>query len=272
MTADNLPVIVTDLDGTLLDHHTYSYAPAQPALTLIAERGYPLVLNSSKTRAEMLALQAELGLKQPFICENGAAIYLPGDDDWTRHAFAAGKDSWLDWIHTLRRQLHFPFAGFSDWSVEQIADITGLSSEKAALAAQREFSEPLLWQGDDQSRLSFEEYIAEKQLRLVRGGRFYSLQGQFDKARAMQWLRDHYRRQQPVTMIALGDSPNDCAMLNAADIAVIIQSPLSATMEVSGPQRVIRTTLPGPEGWQQAMTTIMNDLDQDVANKGASHG
>ncbi len=274
--ARPLPVIVTDLDGTLLDHHSYSCAPAADALALIAERGYPLILNSSKTRAEMLALQEELGLHQPFVCENGAAVYLPRGEDWDCHAFAAPRRDWLDWVHRLRTEYDYPFEGFSDWGVDAIAEHTGLPPAKAALAAQREFTEPLTWQGDDRQREAFASALAGRGLRLVRGGRFYSLQGRFDKAQAMQWLQDYYRQQHAAVLsIALGDSPNDCAMLNAADIAVVIHSAQSDDMVVDGAGRVIRTTLPGPgpAGWQKAITTIIGELDSESPNqKGANHG
>lgn len=262
MPVNPLAVIVTDLDGTLLDHDSYSFAPAEQALAEIARRGYPLILNSSKTRAELLALQKDIGLRQPFICENGAAVFLPKEDSWDSHAFAAPRRQWLPWIHQLRADENFPFQGFSDWSVEEIATITGLPPEKAALAHEREFTEPLLWQGDEESRAEFEHKISEKNLRLVKGGRFFSLQGQFDKAQAMLWLRDHYRRDGAVVMISLGDSPNDNAMLNASDIAVVIKSPQSDAINVYGPERVIRTELPGPRGWQNAMTTIISELDE----------
>lgn len=258
MLNDSLAVIVTDLDGTLLDHHTYSFEPASQALAEIAERGYPLILNSSKTRAEMLALQQELGLHQAFVCENGAAVYLPDGDQWQCQSFAEPRTQWLPWVHQLRARGQLPFEGFSDWDTARIADLTGLSEAKATLAANREFSEPLLWHGDDAGRKAFEAELAGRQLRLVKGGRFFSLQGQFDKAQAMLWLKAWFQRQQPVTLIALGDSPNDAAMLNAADIAVVIKSAQSDSMQVTKPARVIRTTEPGPGGWQQAMTTIMS--------------
>lgn len=272
--SNALPVIVTDLDGTLLDHDTYSFEPARPSLEQISEHSYPLILNSSKTRAEMVSLQSELGLRQPFICENGAAIYLPDTDSdgWLCECFAPPREQWLPWIHQLRETHQLPFEGFSDWSAAQIAAITGLPPERAKLAAQRNYSEPLLWHGDEQSRAEFEHLIASKQLRLVKGGRFFSLQGQFDKAQAMQWLRHHYQRDREVTMIALGDSPNDAAMLNAADIAVVIKSKQSGDIQVNGPDTVIRTTLPGPEGWQQAMTTIMSGFDHAAAKTGVQHG
>ena len=70
-------LVVTDLDGSLLDHHDYSYAPALPVLQVLEEMRVPVVFASSKTRAEMLALRKELGNEHPFIVENGAAVLIP---------------------------------------------------------------------------------------------------------------------------------------------------------------------------------------------------
>ncbi|MCE8458362.1 HAD-IIB family hydrolase, partial [Rhodovulum sulfidophilum] len=55
-------LIFTDLDGTLLDHETYSHAEAAPALTALRAAGVPVILASSKTAAEIAPLRAELGL------------------------------------------------------------------------------------------------------------------------------------------------------------------------------------------------------------------
>ena len=46
-------VVFTDLDGTLLDHTSYSHQAAEPALEAIRERRIPLVFCTSKTRAEV---------------------------------------------------------------------------------------------------------------------------------------------------------------------------------------------------------------------------
>ena len=70
-------IIVTDLDGTLLHPRTYSFEEALPALKLVRERGVPLVLCSSKTRAELEVCRKRLDNGHPFISENGGGIYLP---------------------------------------------------------------------------------------------------------------------------------------------------------------------------------------------------
>ena len=76
MLPTNL-VVFTDLDGTLLDHHSYSWAAAEEALKELERRRVPLVLVTSKTRAEVEALQRKLGSVQPFVTENGGGIFIP---------------------------------------------------------------------------------------------------------------------------------------------------------------------------------------------------
>src|SRR5262245_16745201 len=72
-------LVFTDLDGCLLDEHTYSWERARPALEALRARGVPLLLCSSKTRSEMEALARELGLAWPYVVENGGAFVIPGD-------------------------------------------------------------------------------------------------------------------------------------------------------------------------------------------------
>src|SRR4030043_2006608 len=77
MTTTPKLIIFTDLDGTLLDRKTYSFEPAEPALNLIRTMGIPLVLSSSKTRAEIELYRRKLENEHPFISENGGGIFIP---------------------------------------------------------------------------------------------------------------------------------------------------------------------------------------------------
>ena len=69
-------LVVTDLDASLLDH-SYSWYEAKPALVRLRDLGLPLVLNSSKTVAEMKDLAMELGLDSPLVVENGGVLAIP---------------------------------------------------------------------------------------------------------------------------------------------------------------------------------------------------
>lgn len=70
-------VVFTDLDGTLLDHHTYSFIPAAPAIERLRRNDVPLILTSSKTMAEILELRTLLSNHHPLIAENGSLLAIP---------------------------------------------------------------------------------------------------------------------------------------------------------------------------------------------------
>lgn len=266
ISATNTQLIIfTDLDGTLLDHNSYSFDPAQKALNKIAELGIPLIINSSKTRAEIIAIQKKLKLCQPFISENGAAAYFPHgkaeDADlcvWQREDFAVTRSKVLAVLKRLRQQYDFNFQGFSDGSAETIAKLTGLSLEEATMAGDRDFSEPLQWQDSDAALETFLKQLETENLSAQQGGRFLTVMGNTaNKGLAMQWLGQQYKDDRPMLTIALGDSPNDEPMLNAADIAVIIKSARSESIKIVGLQQTIRTELSGPAGWQWAMDQLL---------------
>ena len=257
-------LVFTDLDGSLMEHESYSIEAAEPALAALRERDILMVLNSSKTAAEMQAVQSRLSLTAPFVCENGAALYFP-DQTVPEEAtvFGALRADWLPAVHQLRETHSYPFEGFADWSAKQVGELTGLTESEAELARQRQFSEPILWRGAASSRQQFEQQLAELDLCLLEGGRFLSIQGQHDKSNAMTWLREQQDDAAPTITVALGDSPNDAAMLEAADVAVIIKSAKSDRIELHQPNRIIRTSRPGPAGWKDAMLEILQLLDSD---------
>lgn len=267
-------LIFTDLDGTLLDHDSYSFAAALPALQRIAALEIPLIINSSKTAAEIIVIQQQLGICQPFISENGCGVYLPPGDnretEWQCQSFSKGRAEVLAVLNQLRHKHGYRFTGFADSDEQGIVALTGLDTDAARRAGTRDFSEPLKWQDSETAKTEFLEQLRTCGLNAQEGGRFLCIMGadSIDKGRSMAWLVDHYRAGQhaiaaddaPITTIALGDSPNDQAMLNAADFAVIIRSARSDSMQLDGPSTVIRTELAGPEGWQLAMDKILDQL------------
>ena len=147
-------IVFTDLDGSLLDGTTYSYEAATPALTALRELGIPLVLVSSKTRAEMEPLRERLGHHDPFIVENGGAVFVPhGLFDFPLERMRTRSPYQVIELglpyHMLREVLkqiehavETPLQGFGDLSVEAIMQATELPYADAILAKQREYDEP----------------------------------------------------------------------------------------------------------------------------------
>ena len=261
----NAPYLVfTDLDGTLLDHHSYTAEPARPALARLAAMGALVVIASSKTGSEIARLTDELDLRGPVIAENGAVVNLPEHCPGREGIETATVryDTIVALLAQLRERNGFRFAGFHDLGSEQVAQLTGLTREAAQLACQRQGSEPILWQGSEVELQRFSGLLAEQGLSLVRGGRFHHvLAADVDKAGAVVNMVTGLRAcGWQGSTIGLGDAPNDHAMLGVVDYPVVVNNPDSPTMPPLQNPRILITRQTGPAGWREAIDTLLDKL------------
>jgi mannosyl-3-phosphoglycerate phosphatase family protein len=238
--AQSLRLVFTDLDGSLLDHHTYSYRDALPQIHMLEHLGIPLIPTSSKTRVEIEQLRVQLGNEHPFISENGAAVFIPlgyfdtqpeqtveREGYWV-HEASRGREDWLALLAALRRSFAGEFEHFFYAGTDGIVGMTNLPEAQAMLANQRDYSEPVLWLGSARRRQEFIEALHGSGASVLQGGRFLTVSGDCDKGRALSWLRETYRRAARGSAcrdIAIGDSGNDCAMLETATTALLVRSP-----------------------------------------------
>ena len=263
-------LVVTDLDGTLLDHYSYSFDKAREALSRLQSLGIPLIPNTSKTSAELRPLRQQLGTNDPFIVENGSAIFLPRDrfpippggsafsQDYYLVELGMGYKEIIDRLTPLKGR--FSFNGFSDMQSNEVQQLTGLEEDQVKRAMKRRFSEPLLWEDSESAR---EEFIAELDqagLHTLQGGRFLHVLGNTDKGQALNRLRTIYEQlfSLSFTVIALGDSGNDVAMLEAADWPVIIRSPSHELPELQCDEPITLSEHNGPEGWNECIVALVD--------------
>ncbi len=280
-------LIFSDLDGTLLDHHSYDYSAVLPLLKKIEIQKIPVILNTSKTLAELIPLRLSLDNQHPFIVENGAAIYIPNGyfpedilhnketlkdlscitlitqiKGYTRISFSQSREYWQHLLEPHLAAYNNQFISFSQMSTKDISKHTGLSIEEAKLANQREFSEPLLWLSDDNSKNIFIELLEHAGVKILQGGRFLHVCGHCDKGYALNWLKKFYATQwgipgSDIHTIAAGDSQNDAAMLDTAETAIIIQSPTKSP-PVLQRQDAVTSQFPAPQGWHDEITKILS--------------
>lgn len=272
--ASGVRLVFTDLDGSLLDHHTYSYADALPQVYALERLGIPLVPASSKTRAEIMPLREELGNDHPFISENGAAVHIPlgyfgaqppatieRDGFWVRE-FSRPREHWLQLLDDMMSGFGQEFDHFHRAGIAGISRMTGLPTDKAAEANKREYSEPVLWMGSEDRRGEFVAGLQARGASVLQGGRFLAVSGNCDKGRALAWLRDTYLREalglretpgRVCHDLAIGDSGNDCAMLEAAETALLVRSPVHDFPPLSRGEGVIFSRDYGPGGWAEGV-------------------
>jgi len=253
-------LIATDLDGTLLDHASYAYAPALPVLQALRARGVPVVFNSSKTAAELTVLRRKLDNHDPYIAENGAVVHLP--KALGPHApvgtrlLGVSAGAVRAAVQAVRAQLGCRCTGFSELDADAVAALTGLDRAAAEQARTRDASEPLVWHDSEAMLAHFRTALHARGLTVVRGGRFVHVGGETDKGRALCWLAAAYRAQSSggtLVVIAAGDADNDRPMLAAADVAVVVPRPDGSRLDVPEAPRRIVAPAPGPAGWAAAM-------------------
>lgn len=261
-------LVFSDLDGTLLDHDTYDFSPALPALAALREAGAIVVLASSKTRDEMLELRRAMGHTGPFITENGGAVYVPkgalpqAPDAEEPEAVVLGVPyaEIRQVLQQLREEQGVDFVGFGDVDAKEVARWTGLSEDAAARARARASSEPLRFGGDVDALMHFAEALSAHGLQVQRGGRFFSVQGAVSKGLAAAHLLRRILRANPnlpLTTVAAGDADNDVPMFKVVDIPVLIPPKTDRKpVEFSHPN-LIRAPEPGPAGWAAAIHQIL---------------
>jgi mannosyl-3-phosphoglycerate phosphatase len=262
-------VIFTDLDGTLLDHQTYSYEEALPAVTDLKQRDIPIVFCSSKTRSEQEVYCQELGLSDPFIVENGGAIFIRQGYFPFSFDFDKAEDGYqiielgipyqeIRWVlKRIRSEIGLKFKGFGDMSAREVAKYTGLTADAARLAKKRAYGETLELDGSPAEIEGVLRAVKEAGLNYSFGGQCCDITGPNNKGRAVTILTELFcRKLGQVMTIALGDSPNDLSMLSVVDVPILVQKPDGVWQETDL-RNLHRIEGIGPAGWAKAISEIL---------------
>ncbi|AWB66899.1 haloacid dehalogenase [Saccharobesus litoralis] len=270
-------LMFSDLDGSFLDHHDYNYQAAMPAYNELQRLNIPVIFNTSKTFAEVQAFNIELENNAPFVIENGSLVCVPKEfkipehlkkdvqinlyDDYQMVNLGESVEAITQLLQKLKRKYHFKFTGFSELTAEEVAQATDLPLYKAKMAKQRFASEPLTWQDSEEKLQRFKHEISDAGFTLLKGGRFYHVLGQVNKASGIQWLQKVYQAKNPYVVwntFSAGDSPNDFAMLSETDIAICIRDANGEHLELTSSNLQINPLSQGSTGWFEGVTQAIN--------------
>jgi mannosyl-3-phosphoglycerate phosphatase len=265
-------VIFSNLDGVMLDRTTLSPDGARQALALLAANRIPLVLFSSRTRAEIELLQEKLGIHHPFISENGAAVYIPAGYFREAPPNASVRSGYhvielgipyrdvVSTLHRLARQLRVGIESFSQMSVEEVARACGASLLDARLAKLRDHAEPFRFtDATPKARARLLHALQAAGFLSVFDGRFYHALARVDLAARVRLLRSCYGEGRQVVTVGLADRMEDLGVLQEVDLPIIVQGPAgrsSLELYQALPQAVL-TRGAGPAGWSEAIVALV---------------
>ncbi|HKY72551.1 MAG TPA: HAD-IIB family hydrolase [Nitrospira sp.] len=269
-------VVFSDLDDTLLDAGGSFWETAKPALEALRAHGIPLILVSSRTRAEIEPLRRRLQHRDPFIVENGAAVFVPqglftfplerGRTKSPYEVIELGMPYHMlrDVLKQIEDAVETPLPGFGDLPIEEIMQITGLCHADATLAKMREYDEPFLLNGSQAVVEEVCRQIETRGLRWRKSGGLFHLSGDNDKGEAAELLMRCYQREQRIRFqarrvesVGIGGSINDVPLLANVDHPILVQKPDgSFDREVLLP-RLVRTRGMGAAGWNGAVLRLL---------------
>jgi mannosyl-3-phosphoglycerate phosphatase len=229
-------VVFADVDQTFVGQTTS--AAVGRAGEIFAREAIVLVLCSSMTRAELEMSQQELAIRHPFICESGAAIliphgYFPFDVPCDRglpgyHVIEFGTP-YADVVALLRRtsrRIGVPVIGFSDLSVEQVADEFGLSLSQARLAKLREYDEPFrLASGSSEAHRRVWRALRAARLVCTHRALYEHVGASVNKGTSVDVLTTLYRRAfGPVVTVGVGTASNGLSLLRRVKWPFLFES------------------------------------------------
>ena len=238
-TAASRLVVVTDIDDSLLEPGAQALPSERTALDFLARRGIPLVINSSRTHAEIERIQETLRLLTPSISEHGSALFIPPGsfpsipDRAARavggHVIEFGRPyhEVVDAVRNTSRDLGVEIIGFADLTIEDAARELGVTDVEAQLAKLREYTE-LIRIGDeaDARRSHVLNALRRRGLRCWPVGRHHLVTATRDRAESLLTLKALWRHAwgEPPCIVGVGNSEDDVTWLRYADVPVIVQN------------------------------------------------
>ena len=254
--------VVSDVDGTLMDH-SYDLSPAKETIKKLQKLSIPVILCTSKTASEVKVIRKELNLTDPYIVENGAAIYGESLKKVNGQIILGEKYETLEEIlNFISKEIDYKLIPLNNISDQEATELTGLRGNSLNLMRDRNWSMPFL-----NPPAIFEErinIISKKfDVDIFKGNRMsHLLSINSNKGKAINVLKK-YSNNQNIQIIGLGDSPNDLPLLLNSDIRIVIPGKDGPNLNLLDQLKNLEYILasePNGFGWKNEINKLLNNL------------
>ena len=255
--------VVSDVDGTLMDH-SYDLTPAKETIKKLQNLSIPVILCTSKTASEVKVIRNELNLTDPYIVENGAAIYGESLKKVNGEIILGKKYEILEEIlNLISEEINYKLVPLNNLTDEEATKLTGLKGNSLNLMRDRHWSMPFL---NPPSFLEEKIKICCKKFEVdvFRGNRMsHLLSINSNKGKAIKALKSCSNIQN-IQIIGLGDSPNDLPLLLNSNIRIVIPGIEGPNLNLLDQLRDFEFTLasePNGYGWKNEINKLINNLE-----------
>ena len=256
--------IVSDVDGTLMDH-TYDLSPAKETIKTLKELSIPVILCTSKTAAEVNVIREELNLTDPYIVENGAAIYGEALTKVNGEIILGERYIVLEKIlNCISKEINYELVPLNNLSDREATKLTGLRGNSLTLMRDRHWSMPFL---NPPNFLENKINVCCKKYKVVifKGNRMsHLLSHKSDKGKAINELKKYSKRNN-IKIVGLGDSPNDLPLLVNSNIRIVIPGEDGPNLNLLEKLKNYKYTLadePNGYGWKFEINKLINRLNK----------
>ncbi len=257
--------IVTDLDGTLMDHN-YDISPAIETIKWLKDNRIPIIPCTSKTASEVRYFREENELTDPFIVENGGAAYYLSDSREIEIPIGKSTNDLFSIFDKISDDIGYKLRPLSHLNCNEIQSLTGLKGEFITRAIDRKWSIPFLNPPESvKHKLSF---ISSKYDVCIFQGNLMShmLSQSSNKGKAISILKNRLGKNN-VKVLALGDSHNDIPLLDAADYSIVIPGKNGANKSlIKGIKNGSYHLSPyaHAKGWSYSVRKYINSIDNNI--------
>ncbi len=255
--------VVSDVDGTLMDH-SYDLSPAKETIKKLQKLSIPVILCTSKTASEVRVIRKELNLFDPYIVENGAAIYGESLKKVNGEIILGEKYEHLEEIlQLISKEIDYKLVPLNNLTDKEATQLTGLKGNSLNLMRDRYWSMPFL---NPPSFLENKMNICCKKFKvdIFKGNRMsHLLSRNSNKGKAINSLKKYSNRQN-IQIIGLGDSPNDLPLLLNSDIRIVIPGLDGPNLNLLDQLKDLEFTLasePNGYGWKNEINKLLAKLE-----------
>ena len=258
-------IIFTDMDGSLLDKHTFKIDNIENYFRQLLKKGILIIPNSSKTEAELTDFNNQFNLNLSFISENGSSIHglnfinknLPNKILLSRSI----EEIYRIYNENISKYLKQKITPILELEQDEQIKIFGLSLDKLRLAKERVHSIPIQFNGNEIEKNDLIQNLNEIGLTIQSGGRIMNICDNVNKSKAMSKTIELIKNEINIEIITIGvgDNQNDIEMLKNCDYACLVKNDKFDSTLINI-DNLIKSTEPSPNGWADVIKTAIQKI------------